>query len=185
VPTPLNVDGAHQAVAADKVSDPQAAEKAKIFEARMTFRAAIFEAEINKAKLAMESGGIDKGSINGFVSNFTRATGVSQEAAMTYALTEMGGMIGPGSSTFTTMLHSTLGSLAPVWRHAVVHDAFGSIYSQFGWGWGYLYSTGGVGLLSAGNPLSGQVSGIAIGFTGGYSGGAQITTDLVRRSRGE
>jgi RHS repeat-associated protein len=91
------------------------------------------------------------------------------------ALNPTGGLVGPGGGFGTRVLDVLTGWIPGVRAHSVLHDLSGYLFNEFGRqgftaGNGYLY----LGLnwfgVSAGNPLSGQVEGLAV--TGGTSIGA-------------
>ena len=80
------------------------------------------------------------------------------------------GLIGPGHGTITRILEKLFSSSQTFKKHAILHDAFGNFFLDFGEGPGYCYASP-IWLPSfmRDAPVMGQISGLLMCYGTGFS----------------
>ena len=80
------------------------------------------------------------------------------------------GLIGPGHGTITHILEKLFSSSQTFKKHAILHDAFGNFFLDFGEGPGYCYASP-IWLPSfmRDAPVMGQISGLLMCYGTGFS----------------
>ena len=92
-----------------------------------------------------------------YIKNFSKH--ISVEEVLRLNDNEIG-LIGPGDNCFTRFLQKAFGWIDFLRTHAILHDAYGRFYNQFGLDRGYCYCLSQTPRFMKASPLCGQISGI-------------------------